>query len=101
MPYCVINKLNELMSLDFPSQLETPCPYLDKTREALPPKAIDLIDEIIDHATNVLGSRRHPTPQQLRVMADNGYRLTTDGATIGTAWKTGVIHTPKGLINYW
>lgn len=101
MPYCVINKLNELMSLDFPSQLETPCPYLDKTPTPLPAKALDLIDEIIDNAITVLGSRRHPTQQQLRVMADNGYRLTTDGVTIGNAWKTGVIHTPKGLINYW
>lgn len=101
MPYCVINKLNQLMAIDFPSQLETPCPYLDKTTTPLPTKVIELVDEVIDEALRVIGSRQLPTPQQIRVMAENGYKLTHDGVTIGSAWRSGVIHTPKGLINFW
>ncbi|MNU19637.1 hypothetical protein D3C71_78690 [compost metagenome] len=101
MPYCVINKLNQLMAIDFPSQLEASCPYLDKTTSPLPEKAIELIDQVIDEALRVMGSRQLPTPQQIRVMAQNGYKVTNDGVTIGSAWKSGVIHTPKGLINFW
>jgi hypothetical protein len=89
------------MAKDFPSLLDTPCPYLDKTLTPLPEDVLSLVDDVIDNAIRVLGTRRHPTAYQIRVMADNGYKLTTDGTTIGNAWKTGVIHTPKGLINYW
>ena len=101
MPYTVINKLNQLMAIDFPSQLDAPCPYLDKTTVPLPERAIELIDEAIDAALDVIGSRQLPNPHQIRVMAENGYKLTNDGVVLGHAWKSGVIHTPKGLINFW
>lgn len=100
MPHSIIHKLRALQAMDFPSLLGTPHQYLNKGKPPIPEAALELVDGIIDDACRIMGTRVRPNAQQLRTMADHGYMITFDGAKTGEGLPSGVIHCPKGLINY-
>lgn len=101
MPHRIINKLNQLMELDIPSQLHTANPFLGNQASELPEHALGLIDDLIEDCCRIFGNRTPPTPAQRRIMAEAGYQVSFKGSLVdNTLWDATVIHTPKGLIQF-
>ena len=99
MPYILINKLKELMSMEFPSQQASDNPVLGTGTAIRDDDVLDKIDEVCDTAKQLFGQRIQPTPHQMRIMEENGFSISYTPATIAKAG-TAYIHTPKGLIAY-
>lgn len=98
MPHRIITKLRALEGMDFATHVDTENPYLTSGPREIPEDGLDLIDGIIDDCCRIFGTRKRPDTAQMRIMADNGYKMTFDGPTVGVNWQTTVIHTKKGLI---
>ncbi len=86
--------------MEFDSILGTPSPFLNKGLPPIPQEALELVDDIIDDAARVLGVGMRPTATQLRLLSENGWHITYAENQGGVNRKIGIIHTTKGLINY-
>lgn len=97
MPYQLVRKLEDLMSMPFDAEPNT---ILGSSVCVLPDLILDQIDAIADTAHNTFGSRVRPTQQQDAILKKHGFEIKPHNVTCGV-WQSAVIDTPRGMIRYW
>ena len=97
MPYRLINKLQKLMTMEFES---TPNTDLGSNAAGLPANVYEVVDEIAVIAREMFGPALRPNPRQDFIMQDACFPVKA-GDTQLTCWRTGRIHTPRGIVTYY
>lgn len=100
MPHVLIHKLDRLMDMRFPSQRKVgDDPFLTPYRSDLPIAVLDAVEDIVATARTLFGPRIEPSIQQASIMKSKGY-IVRPGRVMLSVWQSGIIETPKGLIQY-
>jgi hypothetical protein len=96
MPYRLINKLQKLMTMEFESIPDTD---LGSNAANLPAEVYDVVDEIADVARELFGPALRPNPRQDFLMQDACFPVKAGNMQL-MCWRSGRIHTPRGIVTY-